>query len=236
MVLNNKISVIIPAHNEAENLAVLVPRLVALTENFNVEIVIALSSESAALNTSGFPFTNVLIEKCLEKGRAFQMNQAAKIASGDILVFLHADVLPPKGFFNNIQETIASGFDAGFFSYQFDTDNFWLKINAHFTKTDGVFTGGGDQCLFIKKAVFKKLDSFDEHQVLMEDFEFFKRMKKAKTPYLIVKNNLIVSARKYEHNSYVKVNLCNLLMVALFKCGYKPERLKLLYSRILKTA
>ncbi|WP_339632445.1 TIGR04283 family arsenosugar biosynthesis glycosyltransferase [Bizionia echini] len=235
MVLSRKISVIIPAHNERENLLVLVPRLLAISEGFHIEIIIALSSESNNLDASCFSSKEVLIEKCKEKGRAVQMNQAAKNARGNILVFLHADVIPPKTFFKSIQETIVSGMDAGFFSYQFDSDSFWLKINAHFTKTDGVFTGGGDQCLFIKKEVFQRLGAFNEDQVLMEDFEFFKRMKKAKTRYTIVNDDLIVSARKYDNNSYVKVNLCNLIMVLLFKCGYNPEKLKALYGRMLKT-
>lgn len=236
MVLKRNISVIIPADNEKANLIVIIPCLLKLSEGFPVEIIIALSSESKDVNSSDFPTKNVLIERCVEKGRAVQMNQAAKKASGDILVFLHADVVPPESFFKNILETIASGFDAGFFSYQFDSDNFWLKINAHFTKTDGIFTGGGDQCLFIKKEIFQKLGAFDENQVLMEDFEFFKRMKKARISYKIVENDLIVSARKYQNNSYVKVNVCNLMMIVLFKCGYNPEKLKSLYGRMLKTA
>ncbi|UPS90221.1 MULTISPECIES: glycosyltransferase [unclassified Bizionia] len=235
MVLVKSISVIIPAHNERDNLFVLVPHLVAISQGFNVEIIIALSAESQSISAKDFRWNEVSILRCAKKGRAVQMNQAAKSAMGDILVFLHADVLPPLSFFKNIQETVASGMDAGFFSYTFDSDNFWLKINAHFTKTDGIFTGGGDQCLFIKKCVFEILGTFDEDQVLMEDFEFFKRMKKAKTPYTIVNNDLIVSARKYQNNSYLKVNLCNLLMVVLFKCGYKPEKLKTLYGRMLKT-
>ncbi|OBX23896.1 glycosyltransferase [Bizionia algoritergicola] len=236
MVLVKNISVIIPAHNERENLIVLIPRLITISKGFNVEIIIALSAESHDIDSKDFRSKQVSLITCANKGRAVQMNQAAKTALGDILVFLHADVLPPISFFKNIQETISSGMDAGFFSYKFNTDNFWLKINAHFTKTDGIFTGGGDQCLFIKKCVFETLGAFDEDQVLMEDFEFFKRMKKAKMPYTIVNNDLIVSARKYHNNSYVKVNFCNLLMVVLFKCGYKPEKLKTLYDRLLKTA
>lgn len=122
-----------------------------------------------------------------------------------------------------------------FFSYKFDSERFWLKINAYFTASDGIFTGGGDQCLFIKKETFKRLDGFNENQVLMEDFEFFKRMKKAKVPYKIVKNDLLVSARKYDHNSYLKVNFCNLMMIVLFKLGYPSKKLKSLYSNMLRT-
>lgn len=70
----------------------------------------------------------------------------------------------------------------------------------------------------------------------MEDFEFFKRMKKQRITYTIVKNDLIVSARKYENNSYLKVNLSNLLLVVLFKLGVSGKKLKKLHDKLLKTA
>ena len=103
------------------------------------------------------------------------------------------------------------------------------------TAKDGIFTGGGDQCLFIKKEVFNTLGGFDEEQVVMEDFEFFERMKKGKIRYKIIKNDLIVSARKYQHNSYARVNLSNLLLVTLFKLGYPSRKLKSLHNKLIRT-
>lgn len=168
------------------------------------------------------------------RGRAKQMNDGAMVAKGDTLVFLHADVLPPSSFFEDIEKTLSNGSDAGFFSYRFDRENFFLRINASFTRKKGVFTGGGDQCLFIKKAVFDRLGRFNENQVLMEDFEFFDRMKKAKVPYEIVNNDLVVSARKYEKNSYLKVNFSNLLLFMLFRFEFPAQKLFNLHQRLIK--
>lgn len=228
-------SIIIPAHKERDNLGRLIKELSHLEHIDSSEIIVALSPES---NSSPEQVKRREIQylKCAKKGRATQMNEASKIAKGDILVFLHADVKPPKSFLNDIQKTIRNGYDAGFFSYKFDKENFFLKINASFTGKDGIFTGGGDQCLFIRKSVFEKLGRFNEEQVLMEDFEFFKRMKKNQVPYTIVQNDLIVSARKYEKNSYVRVNLSNLLLVALFKLGYPGKKLKYLHDRLLRVS
>jgi GT2 family glycosyltransferase len=131
-------------------------------------------------------------------------------------------------------QTIDEGHDAGFFSYRFDKKSFFLQLNAAFTAKDGIFTGGGDQCLFIKKEVFHALGGFDEEQVLMEDFEFFERMKQQGLRYTIVKNDLIVSARKYRNNSYVRINLANFLLVVLFKFGYPAKKLKSLHDRLIK--
>ena len=228
-------SIIIPVHKEKDNLRNLINELSWLKGIDASQIIVALSPESN-YSPKAEDSTEVRFLNCTKKGRASQMNEASKIANGDILVFLHADVRPPKSFLNDIQRTIKSGYDAGFFSYKFDKENFFLRMNSSFTGKDSIFTGGGDQCLFIRKSVFEDLGRFNEEQLLMEDFEFFKRMKKNKVPYRIVQNDLIVSARKYEKNSYVRVNLSNLLLVALFNLGYPGKKLKYLHDRLLRVS
>lgn len=228
------ISIVIPAHNERSYLK----RLLAYLESEAIipetEILVSLSMDTCDGSAALSGAKNVQFNRCEKKGRAVQMNNGADRAKGDVLVFLHADVLPPKGFLDNIRHTLCNGYDAGFFSYKFDKENFFLKVNASFTGKDSIFTGGGDQCLFIRRETFNMLGRFDETQVLMEDFEFFRRMKKRKIPYKIIKNDLIVSARKYEHNSYARVNLANLLLVILFKLGYPATKLKSLHNRLIR--
>ena len=228
------ISIIIPAHNEKENLKTLLPLLNVLRKGHDVEILVALSCANDDGSQTLLRDFEARSISCDTKGRAAQMNTAARMAKPGILVFLHADVIPPDSFFKDIKHTINEGYDAGFFSYRFDKKSFFLQINASFTAKDGIFTGGGDQCLFIKKKVFNNLKGFDEQQVLMEDFEFFQRMKLHGLRYTIVKNDLIVSARKYKDNSYVRINLTNFLLVVLFKLGYPAKKLKSLHDRLIK--
>ncbi len=228
------ISVIIPAHREQKNLERLLPYLTSIGESHNFEIIVALShpgSESGKYVTGGEAWKYVEVPG---KGRAVQMNYGAAEAKGTTLAFLHADVYPPENFFTDIERTLTEGYDAGFFSYRFDTSHVLLKLNASFTGRDSIFTGGGDQCLFIRKSVFMDMGGFEESQVIMEDFEFFERMKRQKLKYRIVKNDLIVSARKYQSNSYARVNLANLLLLLLFKWGYPAQKLKILHNRIIK--
>ncbi|NKI32723.1 TIGR04283 family arsenosugar biosynthesis glycosyltransferase [Croceivirga thetidis] len=229
------ISVIIPAYNEAQNLKNLLPLLEQISENHEVEIIVSCGDCNVDYEGSFKHLKKVKFVSNKRRGRAVQMNDGVSIAQGKILVFLHADVIPPKDFFAEIRNALCNKNQAGFFSYRFDKTDFILKVNALFTRRKGLFTGGGDQCLFIKKAVFERLGGFDENQVLMEDFEFFRRMKKANIPYCIIKNDLVVSARKYERNSYLKINLSNLLLVLLFKLGLEPKKLKYLHDRLLNT-
>jgi len=228
------ISIIIPAHNEEKNLKKLIPKLEnCISEDLEIELLLAISPETGDDSQRVKLPAYGRIFQCKGQGRAVQMNEAAAIAQGDILVFLHADVFPPQEFTKDIRTSFQMGYQAGFFSYRFDSDHRLLKINAFFTARDGIFTGGGDQCLFIKKTVFEKLGGFDEQQVLMEDFEFFRRMKREKVRYRIVRNDLLVSARKYEFNSYWKVNFTNLTLLFLFRLGYPSCKLRSLYRRML---
>ncbi|WP_339705998.1 glycosyltransferase [uncultured Kriegella sp.] len=229
------ISIIIPAHNEYDNLRPLLFELAPATTLDGVEVIVSLSSCSTDDSENIEVGEHIRFWRSSGTGRAIQMNEAADLAKGNILVFLHADVTPPKSFLSDIENTLKAGYDAGFFSYRFDNENVFLKINASFTAKDGIFTGGGDQCLFIRKSVFEKLEGFDKHQIVMEDFEFFERMKKNNVRYKIIKNDLVVSARKYQNNSYMRVNLSNLLLVILFKLGYPANKLKTLHNRLIRS-
>ncbi|MCJ7465130.1 MAG: glycosyltransferase [Maribacter sp.] len=228
------ISIIIPAHNEGPNLRKLLEKTF-IEAALTAEIIVALSPYNSDGSEKISVPKGVRFLHCSQMGRALQMNEAALNANGDILAFLHADVIPPDSFVLDIERTIKEGYEAGFFSYRFDNENFWLKINASFTTRDGIFTGGGDQCLFIGKSAFNALGGFNIKQVLMEDFEFFDRMKKRNIRYKIIKNQLIVSARKYRYNSYLRVNISNLLLLFLFKGGYPAIKLKALHDKLIRT-
>ncbi|QXP57787.1 glycosyltransferase [Cellulophaga sp. HaHa_2_95] len=226
------ISIIIPAHNEQKNLLKLIPLLDALCQDTPAEVLVVLSA--ANTEVIGFSSDKIKVVQCNENGRAVQMNFGVTHAKGTIFAFLHADVLPPKNFLKDIEHTLRDTYQAGFFSYRFDSASKLLNVNAKFTAKDGIFTGGGDQCLFIEKTVFNQLGGFDVNQLIMEDFEFFKRMKNKKVKYKIINNDLLVSARKYESNSYLRVNMSNLLLVVLFKMGYPSAKLQTLHNRLLQ--
>ncbi len=228
------ISIIVPAHNDERNLIELLESIATIQDKNSAEIILALSPDSQTKMLDAYG-EQVQLLKCKQKGRAVQMNEGSQIANGEILAFLHADVRPPDSFLPDIIKVMRD-YDAGFFSYKFDRDNFWLKVNTFFTGKNGLFTGGGDQCLFIRSTIFQRLGRFNQDLLLMEDFDFFKRMKREQVSYTIVKSNLVVSARKYESNSYLRVNLSNLLLVILFKLGYPSTKLKSIHDRLIRTS
>lgn len=202
---------------------------------FPIEILVANSPQSSDDSKSICEqFNKVRYFDCCTKGRAQQMNFAAKEAKGDVFLFLHADVKLPNNFYEEIHKIIKAGNKAGFFAYEFDKKSSLLDFNSRFTKKDGVFAGGGDQCQFFTKEIFEELKGYNEDFCIMEDFEMIGRVRKQQIPFDIIQSKAIVSARKYETNSWLKVNLINGIVFLKYKLGYTPESIRKTYKNLLR--
>jgi len=226
------ISVIIPVINEEENLSKLIPLLLSYGHGSLLDIwVVDGGSTDGSFKTAENLGAKVL--KSEIPSRAKQMNLGAKDAKGDILFFVHADTLPPKSFALDLNKAMKKGYLAGCYQYQFDSDKWLLKLNSWATRFHGLFTGGGDQTLFIEKGLFYELGGFDPKYCLMEDFDLVKRIR-AKTRFYLIPKSILVSARKYDQNSWLKVQLVNLYVFIRFHLGTEPILLRKIYGQYLK--
>lgn len=224
------LSVIIPTYNEADNLKKLLPFLIENTSDKAVEIIISDGgSTDNTVNIAKSYNVKVLISP--DKGRAAQMNYAANIASGEILQFIHADTIPPKSFFNDIKTAIAENFVAGCFIYRFDSNHLLLKVNAFFTRFDKIWCRGGDQAIFITKTIFNEFGGYPNY-LIMEEYELLEKIQ-AKYPFKIIKKNATVSARKYNKNGYLKVQLTNLKVFKMYNSGASQKEMATFYRNAL---
>ncbi len=231
MISASKISVIIPCINEATNLSELIPLLLKFGGRSIEEIIV---SDGGSTDDSR-EIANELGAKvihCEKRSRAYQMNCAASHAKGDVLYFVHADTRPLQSFASDIQEALTKSHQAGCYRYQFQSDSLFLKINSWFTRFNGLLSGGGDQTLFITKALFEKLDGFDETYCIMEDFDLVRRVRK-QTSFHIIPKSIQVSARKYESNSWLRVQIANLAAFCFFILKKPPTQIKGLYYKLL---
>lgn len=224
------LSIIIPTLNEVSNLKELIPLLQRGAEAGDEIIVADASSADGSAEVA-----RELGAKVVQpgRGRAKQMNAGATLAQNQLLYFVHADTRPPQNFRNDILENYHQGKLIGCYRFKFDSDSKWLKINSYFTKFDKIMCRGGDQTLFVCKDFFAQMQGFDENHVIMEDYDFILRARK-KTDFVIMDGDVVVSARKYENNSYVRVNLSNFVIFKLYQLGMKPERLDPLYKKLIK--
>lgn len=229
------LSIIIPVYNEQDNLVKRLSFLCNQINNFSIEIIVSNSPETTD-NTPAVckTFDKVRYFISDKKGRAAQMNFGAKNANGDIFLFLHADNQLPEDFYIQVCEAVSKGNKFGFFAYKFDRETFLLNVNSRFTKKDGFFAGGGDQCQFFTKELFWRLKGFNETFCIMEDFEIVDRIRAKKIPYTIIQSKAIASARKYENNSWLKVNLINGYVFLKYKLGVHPTKLRKTYKSLLR--
>lgn len=212
------LSVIIPTLDELENLRELIPFITGSGPSVG-EIIIVDSIHSKDNIKGHFSHPKVKIIRCRENRRSIQLNLGAETARYPILFFMHADMRPPEGFYSDIKKAINDGFSAGCFGYRFDRSTMLLSWLASFSMRKSLFSGGGDQGLFILKEDFNSLGGFDGTLTIMEDFEFYDRIRVQNIGYTIVQKKAVVSARKYDRNSFLRVNVIQLMVFALFKLG-----------------
>jgi hypothetical protein len=161
------------------------------------------------------------------------MNFAANSADCDILYFVHADVKIHPNYVADIQQALKEGYDMGCYRYVFDSPHPLLKVNGFFTRFPFIWCRGGDQTLFINKNVFEELGGYHPMKI-MEEYDLIQRAWKNKFRFKIIPKNVLVSARKYENNSYFKVMYANYKIMKLWRKGQATdEEMLLLYKQML---
>jgi rSAM/selenodomain-associated transferase 2 len=227
------VSIIIPTYNEQNNLEKVKPFYICALQNNNIELIVVDGSSTDNTVAVANKFATRVVQSPI-KSRAAQMNYGASIASGSILYFVHADVIPHNDFYQHINDSLKHNIDLGCYRYVFDSNSKMLRFNAYMTKYNGAWAGGGDQTLFVSKNNFNALNGFNQECIIMEDFDFVKRAKKSSYTFTILPYNVKVSARKYINNSWLRVQLVNALIVITWKMGASQQWLKSTYSKLLR--
>lgn len=225
-------SIIIPTLNESANIGRLMAFLQQHQGTFVAEILVvdAGSSDDTAAIASA---AGGRVLTCPICSRAAQMNLGAKAAKADVLYFVHADTLPPSTFATDIPQELEKGSNMGCYRYQFDSPKWILKFNAYFVRFQWLWCQGGDKTFFIQRETFEEFGGYNEHFVVMEEYDFLRRAMK-KYPLSILPKEVIVSARKYEQNSWLRVQLANIGAFSMFRWGAEPARIKRFYKSMLK--
>jgi rSAM/selenodomain-associated transferase 2 len=167
------------------------------------------------------------------RGRARQMNAGAAAASGDVLLFLHADTELPDCVFLVIEGALTSSkVVAGAFRLCFNCDRLPYKLVAFMTnlrsQTFTVFTG--DQAYFIRRTSFQTVEGYPD-QPLMEDLEIIARLRRIGI-VLLVPHYVRTSARRHEKIGLFKSVLFMWYLRTLYKLGVSPGRLQLMYGNV----
>lgn len=161
-----------------------------------------------------------------ERGRARQMNAGAKRATGEILLFLHADSLLPAGAIDAVAGAVRSPAVAGgAFRLKIDSNRFFLRVVGKLANLRSrLFTlPYGDQGFFVRRDLFERLGGYAE-MPLMEDVDFIRRLKREGEVVLLAEE-ITTSPRRWLREGIYYTTLRNLVLVALYFGGVSPRRL-----------
>lgn len=166
------------------------------------------------------------------RGRGSQMNAGAAVATGEILLFLHADTELPEGALGLIRramdnETVVGGA----FRLHIDSPHFflgWVTRAANY-RAAYLRLPYGDQGYFVRSAVFGRMGGY-QAVPLMEDVDLIRRLRKEGRIVLLDKA-VRTSARRWERQGYFYTSFRNIILLGLYLFGVSPRRLAKWYSK-----
>lgn len=231
----NSISIIIPVLNEAANINRLLAHLIENETGENISEIIVVDGNSQDNTTElvkEFSKNSTIAIRLIqsERGRAKQMNAGANHSKSTILYFLHADSYPPKGFETLIISEIEKQQLAGCFKMRFDSNHWWLAIVGWATRFNWKICRGGDQSLFITKALFNEIGGFDQRYTIYEDQILTNQLYKRKQ-FVVIQHWIVTSARLYEKKGVWNLQY-HFLMIHLKKwLGASAEEIYTYYKK-----
>jgi rSAM/selenodomain-associated transferase 2 len=226
-VYNQSISVIIPTLNEEANLT---KTLQSVGKLPNCEVIVADGgSQDRTVPIAEEWGAKIVLS---EPSRGAQLNAGAHQASGDILLFLHADTILPEKYAELIRNSLANpNVPGGSFSLRFSPTTRPLNFKAKTIsfRTIAFRKPYGDQALFVRASLFRLMRGYADIP-LMEDVEFVNRLRK-RGKMAFIREPVVTDSRRFESQGRIKATLRNKLTKMGYALGVSPERLAHFYYR-----
>ena len=222
------VSVVIPVLDEAARIGARLTEVAAL--GIHETIVVDGGSRDATCDVvRAHPAARLVIAP---RGRGPQLNAGARVATGDVLLFLHADVALPGDAVDWIARALDEpGAVAGAFRVRTvaDAGANWLgpllrlaDLRSHVTHLPY-----GDQALFVRRAVFEAAGGFPD-EPLMEDVALARRLRSAGR-IVMVPAYVRASGRRFLRRPLASV-VAMWTFPTLYRLGVPPRTLARLYD------
>lgn len=224
------ISIVIPVYNEAElfqqQISLLKKRI--SKQNYIEEIIVVDGGSSDKTLEIAASIEGLKLLQS-EKGRAKQMNAGAKLATQEIIYFLHIDTTPPENFdlfiLNEIKKNVA-----GCFCMKFRSKHPWLILMSWFTKINHPTCRGGDQSLFITKDIFEEIGGYDETYQIYEDNMLIGELYK-RNQFTVIQKWVTASPRLYHKVGFWKLQWIYIMVYFKKWRGANPDELYVYFKR-----
>jgi uncharacterized protein len=224
-----RVSVIVPALNEERVIAATLAHTRDTLAPHELLVADTGSTDATARIAAGY--ARVL---ALPGARGASLNTAASIATGDVLLFLHADTLLPAATAAGIERALRDpGVIGGAFRLCLDDRRMVarlvsLSVNLRSAMLHTFF---GDQALFVRRDIFARAGGYRAWSV-MEDLEILARLRRFGR-LTLVDAAVVTSARRHRRNGWIRTITTIWLISLLFRLGvpgqtlirlYKPQR------------
>ena len=220
-------SVVIPVLNEASGIAASLQALAPLAQR-SAQLIVADGGSTDGTADRAQAGGAQLVSAPLS--RALQMNAGALQATGDVLLFLHADTLLPPDADRLICQALATGPQVwGRFDVRIDGRHRLLRVIALLMNLRSRWTGiaTGDQAMFMSRAAFDAVGGFPV-QPLMEDVEMSRRLLRLSRPACL-RAQVLTSGRRWESGGVWRTMLLMWRLRFAYWRGVSPVRLAALY-------
>jgi rSAM/selenodomain-associated transferase 2 len=219
-----RISVVIPILNERANLPTALDSVRAAIVDPEIIVVDGGSIDGSLEWLETQPDIHLVQAM---RGKGPQQNAGGQLASGDVILFLHADCRLPKDAEVPLQRiTKDPDVAGGCFLARWSRDTLAFRFIAFGMNLRTMLrkTSYGDQALFARRTTFHEVGGFPDWP-LFEDTELVRRIKNAGR-FTIVRSKVTMSARRFEeHGIFHNIFLVYLLQIG-FMVGVPPARLK----------
>ena len=209
------LSVIIPTLNEELRLPFLLERLKQSNPH---EIIVADGgSRDRTVEIASQAGVRVI---SVAKGRASQMNLAAAMATGEFLLFLHADTMPPPEYQQVVTRLLQSpATSAGAFRFELSGNLPSAPLIESLVNLRCRLLGTpyGDQGLFMRRRIFHHVGRFPDWPV-MEDLHMVRKLKRL-GPVRTAQQSARTSTRRWEKGGTIRTFVRHQLMLAAYRLG-----------------
>src|SRR5262249_23251964 len=202
-----RLSIIIPTLNEAHHLSATVAEARRQAVLASHEIIVAdCGSTDGPAQLAAALGTHVVQERPALSSRAAALNRGARAATGDVLLALDADTLPPHGYDRFIRQALRDpNVVGGAFEFALDGPQLGLRlvelVNRIRYRLWPLYYG--DQGMFVRVAVFRRVGGYPERGIL-EASDFCRRVRRAGRLVLLPRY-MKTSARRFVEGGIYRV-------------------------------
>jgi rSAM/selenodomain-associated transferase 2 len=223
------LSIIVPTLDEAGTIAATLRRLQPLRAR-GAEVVVVDGGSADATAQIAAPLADRVAQA--PRGRASQMNAGARLASADVLLFLHADTALPPEADRLVAQALGAGRAWGRFDVAIEGSHPLLPLIAGLMNRRSRLTGiaTGDQAIFATRAAFEAAGGYPDIP-LMEDIALCRRLKRLSRP-ACVDAPVTTSGRRWEARGVLRTTLLMWRLRLAFFLGADPARLARRYGHV----